>query len=202
MQTTYSPFFWPTTSEPDTLISCGMILTINLENFIQATQELGISINDQATGNAFGGYFCPHNMDPKNWTRFSAEEAYYASAEPRPNYHLLTGHLVSRILTERCNETNTVKVTGVEFSTSADAESQQTKIKREAILAAGTLHTPQLLQVSGIGEASLLESINVKTVVDLPAVGHNLHDHLSVAVVNIREQTLPYHEFNVTDFTQ
>ena len=77
--------------------------------------------------------------------------------------------------------------TGVEFSASANATRQQTKAKREVILAAGTLHTPQLLQVSGIGEASLLESINVETVVDLPAVGYNLHDHLSIAVVNIRE---------------
>ncbi|KAI4939660.1 uncharacterized protein J4E92_000946 [Alternaria infectoria] len=168
MEVTYSPFFWPTT-----------------KNLVQATKELGISINDQATGNAFGGYFCPHNMVPMNWTRSSAEEAYYASAEPRPNYHLLTGRLVMRVLTESCNETNTVKATGVEFSTSADAESQQTKAKREVILAAGSLHTPQLLQVSGIGGASLLESINVTTVVDLPAVGYNLHDHLSVAVVNV-----------------
>jgi choline dehydrogenase-like flavoprotein len=127
-------------------------------------------------------------MDPKTLTRSSAKEAYYASAELRPNYHLLTGHLVSRILTETYNDT--VKVTGVEFATSADAERQQTKVKREAILAAGALHTPQLLQVSGIGEASLLESINVTTVVDLPAVGHNLHDHLSVALVNICEHPL------------
>ena len=190
MQTTYSPFFWRTTSESDMPFVTQKILMLRLENIVQATEELGISINDQATGNAFGGYFCPHNLDPETVTRSSAEEAYYASAETRSNYHLLTGNVVSRILTERCNDTETVKVTGVEFSTSANATRQQTKVKREAILAAGTLHTPQLLQVSGIGEASLLESINVKTVVDLPAVGHNLHDHISIAVVNIREYTI------------
>jgi len=173
MQTTYSPFFWPTT-----------------KNIVQATEELGISVNDQATGNAFGGYFCPHNLDPKTATRSSAEEAYYASAEARANFHILTGNLVSRILTEKCNDTEAVKVTGVEFSASANATRQQTKAKREVILAAGTLHTPQLLQVSGIGEASLLESINVETVVDLPAVGYNLHDHLSIAVVNILNTTI------------
>jgi choline dehydrogenase-like flavoprotein len=163
------------------------ILILHSENIVQATKELGISINDQATGNAFGGYFCPHNLDMTTVTRSSAEEAYYASAEARSNYHILTGNLVSRLLTEKCNDSEKVKITGVEFATSANATRQQTKVKREAILAAGSLHTPQLLQVSGIGEASLLESINVETVVDLPAVGYNLHDHLSVAIVNTRE---------------
>lgn len=52
------------------------------------------------------------------------------------------------------------------------------------ILAAGALHTPQLLQLSGIGDSVLLSSIQVPTVVDLPAVGQNLHDHVYVMVVN------------------
>jgi choline dehydrogenase-like flavoprotein len=51
-------------------------------------------------------------------------------------------------------------------------------------VAAGSLHTPQLLQVSGIGDPVLLSSINVSTVVDLPAVGQGLHDHVYVIVVN------------------
>lgn len=55
---------------------------------------------------------------------------------------------------------------------------------REAILAAGSIFTPQILQVSGIGDAAHLSSINVTTVVDLPAVGQNFHDHVLLAVVN------------------
>ena len=182
MQTTYSPFFWPTTSESNVLFSRAICANGPLENIVKATEELHIPINDQATGKAFGGYFCPHNQDPKTETRSSAEEAYYASAKPRQNFHIITGHMVSRIVTESRN--GTVKVTGVEFAQSADAKLQHTKVKREAVLAAGTLHTPQLLQVSGIGDASLHASINVSTVVDLPAVGHNLHDHLFVTVVH------------------
>lgn len=120
-------------------------------------------------------------------TRSSAEEAYYASAAKRSNYHLISGHQVSRIVTDSSD--GTVKVTGVEFATSADAETQHVKVKQEAILAAGTLHTPQLLQVSGIGDAALLKSIGINTTVDLPAVGHNLHDHISITVVNIRKSS-------------
>lgn len=50
-------------------------------------------------------------------------------------------------------------------------------MNREAIMAAGSLHTPQILQVSGIGASSLLDNIGVTTVVDLPAVGENFQDH-------------------------
>jgi len=171
MQVTYSPFFWPTT-----------------KNIVKATKALGIPINDQATGNAFGGYFCPHNQDPKESKRSSAEEAYYSSAVGRPNYHLLAGNQVSRILTTKSHDK--VEVTAVEFAPSAGAERKSVKVKKEAILAAGTLHTPQLLQVSGIGDAALLKSINVPTVVDLPSVGHNLHDHLYISVVHTLNTTL------------
>lgn len=158
------------------------------ENIVEATKALGVPVNDQATGNAVGGYFCPHNQDPKDVSRSSAEEAYYESVVTRPNFHLITGQQVSRIVTDASN--GTVKVTGLEFAAGANATHQSVRVKKEAILAAGTLHTPQLLQVSGIGDATLLEAIDVPTVVDLPAVGHNLHDHLSVVVVNIRKSTL------------
>ncbi|KAH4800122.1 hypothetical protein HBI24_227390 [Parastagonospora nodorum] len=166
MQTTFSPFFWPLT-----------------KNLITATKALGIPINDQGTGQAIGGYFCPKNMDPKELVRSSAREAYYDSAVQRPNFHLLANNQVSRIVTSKAN--GAVKVTGIEYASSSTAERKTVKVKREAVLAAGTLHSPQLLQVSGIGDAKLLNTINVTTVVDLPGVGHNLHDHLSVAVVNL-----------------
>lgn len=78
-----------------------------------------------------------------------------------------------------------------QFAASSNATIQSVKAKREVIAAAGTLHTPQLLQVSGIGDPALLGSINVPTVVDLPAVGQNLHDHVSVAVVNASEYSFP-----------
>ncbi|KAL6708588.1 hypothetical protein ACN47E_002569 [Coniothyrium glycines] len=172
LQSTYSPFFWPLT-----------------KNIIAATKALGIPINDQATGNALGGYFCPHNQDPKNVSRSSAEEAYHTTAAKRHNYHIITGTQATRVLTSTVN--GAVKVTGVEFAASRSAARQSVNVKQEAILAAGSLHTPQLLQLSGIGDATHLSSINVATVVDLPAVGHNLHDHVLVSVVNTVNTTLP-----------
>ncbi|KAF2132093.1 GMC oxidoreductase [Dothidotthia symphoricarpi CBS 119687] len=164
VHSTYSRFFWPLT-----------------KNIVRATKALGIAINDQATGNAFGGYYCPHNISP-NVTRSSAKEAYYDSAVGRKNYHLITGQQVTRIVTNTTN--GNVKVTGIEYASSAGAERRTIKVKKEAILAAGSIHTPQILQVSGIGDPALLASINVPTVVDLPAVGQNFHDHVLLTVVN------------------
>jgi choline dehydrogenase-like flavoprotein len=149
---------------------------------IRAVKALGIPINDQATGNAIGGFFCPHNLDPVSVTRSSAKEAYYNSAAKRQNFHLIARQQVSRIITDSRN--GSVKVVGIEFSSSSDTVRTTVNVKQEAIIAAGALHTPQLLQVSGIGDPALLKTIGVTTVVELPAVGHNLHDHVSVAVVN------------------
>ncbi|KAI9049974.1 hypothetical protein LZ554_006120 [Drepanopeziza brunnea f. sp. 'monogermtubi'] len=177
IKTTFSPWFWPYT-----------------QNAVQAAKAIGIPINDQASGNAIGGYFCPHNMDPVEASRQSAEEAYYPSASTRANYHILTGNAVSKIVTSKA--WGAVKVTGVEFVASADAPVQSVSVKKEAIVAAGALHSPQLLQHSGIGDTTLLQSLNISTVVNLPAVGHNLHDHSSVVVVNTI--TAPYIQNSLT----
>lgn len=66
---------------------------------------------------------------------------------------------------------------GSQFATSADSQATLVKARQEIILSAGPLHTPQILQLSGIGDAATLSSLNIETVVDLPAVGQNLQDH-------------------------
>ncbi|KAH6867735.1 hypothetical protein B0T10DRAFT_596953 [Thelonectria olida] len=166
MHSTYSPFFWPTT-----------------KNIINAIKELNIHVsNDQASGDALGGYFCPHNQDPVSVTRSSAREAYYNTVVKRQNLHLITKNQVTRIVTKKTS--GAVKVTAVEFATSESAARETVRVKKEAILAAGAIHTPQILQISGIGDSTTLKRIGVKTVVDLPAVGQNFHDHVLLPVVN------------------
>ncbi|WXC60584.1 hypothetical protein SNK03_006463 [Fusarium graminearum] len=165
IQTTYSPFFWPTT-----------------KNFVQAVGELDINVAfDQANGNAIGGYFCPHNINPKTVARSSAQD-YYSAVSSRKNLQLLSGHQVTRVLTKKSGKS--VMTTGVEFAKSKGSKKATVKAKKEVILAAGSIHTPQILQVSGIGDPALLKSINVPVVVDLPAVGQNFHDHVLLAVIS------------------
>jgi choline dehydrogenase len=54
--------------------------------------------------------------------------------------------------------------------------------REEAVLAAGAVHTPQILQLSGVGDAAYLTKINIKVGIDLPGVGQNLQDHLVLKV--------------------
>ncbi|KAJ4118868.1 hypothetical protein NW768_010606 [Fusarium equiseti] len=171
IHSTYSPFFWPTT-----------------KNFVQAAGELDINVAlDQANGNAIGGYFCPHNLNPKTVARSSAQD-YYSAVSSRKNLQLLSGHQVTRVLTKKSGKS--VKATGVEFATSRDSKRQTVKAKKEVVLAAGSIHTPQILQVSGIGDPGLLSSIDVPVVVDLPAVGQNFHDHVFLAVISTINATV------------
>ncbi|KAI0174050.1 GMC oxidoreductase [Pestalotiopsis sp. NC0098] len=166
MNVSYAPFIWPTTKV-----------------FVDAIEEVGISISpDQANGNAIGGFYTPHNQDPETATRSSAREAYYDTVATRSNLHLITGQQVTRILSNGTGDS--VCVTGVEFASGRNASRSSVAVQKEAILAAGAIFTPQILQVSGIGDAAYLSSINVSTIVDLPAVGQNFHDHILLTTVN------------------
>jgi len=70
--------------------------------------------------------------------------------------------------------------TGVEFASDAQSPRQTIRATREVILAAGAIHTPQLLMLSGIGPTSELNSFGIQTLISLPGVGSNLQDHMQV----------------------
>jgi choline dehydrogenase len=74
----------------------------------------------------------------------------------------------------------TLTVTGVEFAPDAQSQRQTVRATREVIVAAGAIHTPQLLMLSGIGPAEQLKYFGIQTLVDLPGVGNNLQDHMQV----------------------
>ena len=69
------------------------------------------------------------------------------------------------------------KAVGVEFISRIDGTTKTVKIGKEVILAAGAIHSPQILQLSGIGDDGLLKSFGIKAIVDLPGVGKNFQDH-------------------------
>jgi choline dehydrogenase-like flavoprotein len=100
--------------------------------------------------------------------RSYANNAHYENID-RPNYHLLAEARVRRILLD--NKT----ATGVEFV--YNSETWSITAAKEVILSAGSVHTPQLLQVSGIGPKKVIEAAGLETLVDLPGVGQNFQDH-------------------------
>jgi len=83
------------------------------------------------------------------------------------------------------------RATGIEFVQKGRTE--QVGAAREVILCAGAFNTPQLLMLSGVGPADHLESVGVKTVIDLPAVGANLQDHLGIWITWKRKNPGTFH---------
>lgn len=75
----------------------------------------------------------------------------------------------------------------IQFATGNGADRHVVSVDKEVVLAAGAIHTPQVLQVSGIGNPKLLAKIGVETKVNLSAVGQNFQDHILLAVVNSSE---------------
>ena len=142
--------------------------------FVQAGQQAGYASNLDFNGaeqEGVGRYQVTH----KNGERCSAAKAYVTPNRSRPNLHVFTGAHATRILLER------KRAVGVEFQ--HEGQLKQLKARREVLLCAGALQSPQLLMLSGIGpHAHLLEN-GIATLHDLPGVGQNLHDHPDVVLV-------------------
>lgn len=114
------------------------------------------------------------NIHPDNQTRWDARRGYYDPNIDRANFNVQIKSQVTKILFD---EGETLNVTGVEFATGSDALRETVFARREVILAAGAIQTPQLLELSGIGQRSILEPLGIHVLVSLPGVGNNLQDH-------------------------
>ncbi|CAO2658119.1 Nn.00g073790.m01.CDS01 [Neocucurbitaria sp. VM-36] len=147
------------------------------EDFYNAAVSLGIQpAKDPNNGYAQGIFRLLRSVDPKTQTRSSARVNRYDRDASRPNYHILPSTAVSRVLFK-----GTTAV-GVEYIGTVNGTTKTVRARKEVILAAGSVHTPQILQLSGIGDASLLKSLGIKLISDLPGVGQNLQDHLVLKV--------------------
>ena len=140
------------------------------EDFIQAGQQMGLSRReDLNTEEQEGvGYFC---QNIKGGRRQSAALTFLKPAMRRANVTVVTNTLVERILF-----TNK-RASGV-MATAASLK-RTYSATREIIVACGTLESPKLLQLSGIGPGNLLSSLDVSLIADSPHVGQHLREHMS-----------------------
>ena len=111
-------------------------------------------------------------------SRSFAGTAYYKPNAARKNLQVLTGALVTKVILSPANEP--LIATGVTFT--VDGENYTVSASREIILCAGAFQSPQLLELSGIGNAELLKSKGIEVLYDNPNVGENLQDHVYVPV--------------------
>ncbi len=137
--------------------------------FFDGAAELGLAFNPDlngATQEGVGHY----QITTRNGLRLSASRAYLWPARRRENLTIVTGAMVHRILFAG------TRAIGVEYQW--QGETKRIFAGREVILAAGSIGSPQLLQLSGVGPAAALAGLGIGLTHDLPAVGANLQDHL------------------------
>lgn len=137
--------------------------------FLEAAASLGYERTDDFNGARQEGVAL-YQTTQRRGLRASAATAFLAPARSRKNLDVVTDALVRRITFEGR------RATGVECDV---AGARRTfAVAREVILSAGAFGSPQILMLSGIGEAARLRSLGIEVVHDVPAVGKNLQDHL------------------------
>ena len=137
--------------------------------FIEAGVQAGYNETLDYNGARQEG-FGPMHMNIKDGVRGSTANAYLTPARARPNLTVITHATTQRVLLDGAT------AIGVEFQRHTGVE--QAMARREVILSAGSIGSPHLLQVSGIGPADVLDDAGIHVMHELPGVGQNLQDHL------------------------
>ncbi|EJD02524.1 GMC oxidoreductase [Fomitiporia mediterranea MF3/22] len=132
-----------------------------------------------------GTWMAPCNLDPKSHTRSYAATAFYRPNAERPNLRVLCDALVHHIVTDRKSHKdvsdNLVKACAVEFEYEGNAHS--VSVAREVIVSAGALKSPQILELSGIGNKNILDHLGIESKINLPGVGENMQEHFYSGVI-------------------
>ncbi len=146
--------------------------------FLKACAQAGIAENpDTNSGHYLGGGLI--QMSTRKGLRWSVREAYVRPAQKRPNFRLVTRAQVTRLLFD--GEGDQRRVCGVEWT--QDGKRMSARAVREVALCAGTIQSPQLLELSGIGDRTRLEALGIAVNRHLPGVGENLRDHLQARLM-------------------
>jgi len=151
-----------------------------LDAFAQAAQQAGIPHSEDFNrgDNEGVGYF---QVNQKNGWRWNTAKAFLRPiCYGRPNFELWTSAQVAKLLIETGPD-GSRRCGGAEVWTGQ--EMVRVEATREVLLCAGSIGSPQLLQLSGIGPAELLRQHGIPVLHDLPGVGENLQDHLQVRAV-------------------
>ncbi|PTU01995.1 choline dehydrogenase [Pseudomonas sp. HMWF031] len=151
-----------------------------LDAFAKAAEQAGIAATDDFNGgdNRGVGYF---DVNQRSGWRWNASKAFLRPIlKQRPNLTVWTGAQVSRLRFEQREDGQPV-CCGVELVHLG--QPRKVRAVREVVLSAGAIGSPQLLQLSGIGDAALLNDHQIPVVRHLPGVGANLQDHLQIRSV-------------------
>ncbi|GAA6054180.1 hypothetical protein JCM3770_002819 [Rhodotorula araucariae] len=155
-----------------------------MQGLFEALRAEGLKEIDPNAGASGGVGYAPASIDPKAQTRSSAEAAYLKPALDRENLLVICNAQAVRIVfSSKRDADGRVKAKGVEFvDVKAPTKKIVARVADEVILCGGTFNSPQLLELSGIGDAHRLQKVGIEPLIDLPGVGENLQDHPMVAM--------------------
>ncbi len=154
-----------------------------VQRFMAAADALGFPRCADFNGPDPEG-FGPRQAAIRAGRRESGVTAYLRSARQRPNLSIVTDAHVTRVATSGG------RATGVDYQ--LDGTPRHIDATREVILSAGAYGSPQLLQLSGIGDAQQLRALGIAPVLNLPAVGRNLQDHPAASIAMRTANTESY----------
>ncbi|WP_019871465.1 choline dehydrogenase [Salinispora oceanensis] len=145
-----------------------------IQAMLAAAEQAGYPRTNDVNGPQQEG-FAPFDRNVRRGRRFSASQAYLRPAMKRPNLEVRTRAFVTRVIFQG------TRAVGVEY-TRGRGTTPHRVYANEVILSGGAINTPQLLQLSGVGNADELAGLGIDTVANLPGVGENLQDHLEVYI--------------------
>ena len=147
------------------------------ELFIEASQEIGIPYNPDCNGEQQEGVGYFQQTSFKGFRKSSYRSFLNKKIRGRKNLTIVTNTQISKLIFED------KRVIGVNCIQSYNQPDKTIYTNNEVILSAGSISSPQILQLSGIGDAKQLEKLGIDVVHNNPAVGKNLQDHLQVRMV-------------------
>ncbi len=153
-----------------------------VDAYLETAQAAGHPINDDYNGASQDG-FALMQMTIRNGRRESAATAYLHPALSRDNLTVTTKAHVTRVVLDG------LRAVGVEYL--KDGEKHIVEANREIILCGGTINSPQILMLSGIGDGDALRALDIPIKIDLPGVGQNLQDHAAALLIYGRRDESP-----------
>ncbi|KAI0358345.1 GMC oxidoreductase [Trametes cingulata] len=173
-------FCAPANAQPEQYRTMYSSDTVGHEGDVFAVHTHGVeTISDSLGGQINGTWRATSIIDPKTQTRSFAARGYIYPALGRPNLKVLTEAYVRRVITQK--DGDALVATGVEFEHGGQVYS--VNAGKEVILSAGTVKSPHILELSGIGDPAVLDSVGIPVQLSLPPVGSNVQDHLIVSAV-------------------
>ncbi|TYJ57301.1 hypothetical protein B9479_002034 [Cryptococcus floricola] len=171
--------------------------------WIPAWKTLGLSALDLAGGSTHGAQLSTSTIRTSNQTRSDSKAGYIDPLPPRDNLVILTKQQVTSVVFNGSTDASgNIIASGVTFQSAKGETSYSVQANKEVLVAGGTVGSPQILQLSGVGPKTLLSNLDIDVNLDLP-VGYNLQDHISYSMYwSTPQGTLTWNNLSTSDTLQ